>query len=128
MSELYVQLRSRIPVVAEKTYLGTERLHDAQAATGLSNEAVARRIHISEKTWRRWKKEGTIPTASLPAVAEALKFDVGPDESRSALLEDRLEEVRQGLAEVGELRAAVARIEALLLGREASPRDETGRA
>lgn len=76
MSDLYLELRARIPVVAEKTHLGTARIDDAQTASGLSNEAIARQIPVSEKTWRRWKKAGAIPTAALPAVAKALRLDL----------------------------------------------------
>jgi DNA-binding transcriptional regulator YiaG len=76
MSDMYLELRSRIPVVAEQTQLGEQRIQDAQDRVGLSNEAVARYIPVSEKTWRRWKKAGSIPTASLPAVARALRLDL----------------------------------------------------
>lgn len=73
---MYVELRSRIPIVAEQTQLGEQRIQDAQTRAGLSNEAVARVVHVSEKTWRRWKKQGSIPTASLPAVAHALRLEL----------------------------------------------------
>lgn len=76
MSDIYVELRSRIAVVAAKTRLGTARIQEAQDAVGLSNEAVARRIPVSERTWRRWKESGEIPTASLPAAAAALRLEL----------------------------------------------------
>lgn len=76
MSDIYVELRSRIAVVAAKTRLGTARIQEAQDRAGLSNEAVARRIPVSEKTWRRWKKAGEVPSASLPAVADALGLEL----------------------------------------------------
>lgn len=76
MSDMYLELRSRIPIVAEQTQLGTQRIRDAQARVGLSNEAIARIVHISEKTWRRWKNQGSIPTASLPAAARALRLEL----------------------------------------------------
>ena len=76
MSDLYLELVSRIPIVAEQTVLGTQRIKDAQARVGLSNEAIARSVHVSEKTWRRWKNQGSIPTASLPAAALALRLDI----------------------------------------------------
>lgn len=76
MSDLYLELRSRIPVVADQTQIGEQRIQELQDRTGLSNEAVARVVHVSEKTWRRWKKQGSIPTASLPAVARALGFEL----------------------------------------------------
>jgi DNA-binding transcriptional regulator YiaG len=76
MSDLYVELRTRIPVVAEQTVLGSQRIDEAQKRAALSNEAVARLVPVSEKTWRRWKQRGAIPTASLPAVARALRLDL----------------------------------------------------
>lgn len=125
MSDMYVQLRARIPIVAEQTHLGTQRLQDAQDAVGLSNEAIARKVHISEKTWRRWKTAGKIPTASLPAVAAVLRLEISPDDEL-AELHSALAEVRQGLEEIHDVKSAVARIEALLLERAKSPRSAQG--
>lgn len=96
MSDLYVELLSRIPVVAEQTHLGEQRIQELQSRAGLSNEAVARVVHVSEKTWRRWKKLGAIPTASLPAVARALGFElheVGVNEPSTPHLEELLQQV-----------------------------------
>lgn len=76
MSDLYLELRSKIAVVAAKTHLGSARIEEAQKRVGLSNEAIARKIPVSEKTWRRWKIDGTIPTAVLPAVAAALRLEL----------------------------------------------------
>jgi len=76
MSDLYLELTARIPVVADKTYLGKARMEDAQKRTGLSNERIAQQIPMSEKTWRRWKEDGTVPTAALPAVAKALRLEL----------------------------------------------------
>ena len=73
---MYLELMSRIPVVAARTHVGSARLQEAQDAVGLSNESVARLIPVSEKTWRRWKDAGEIPTASLPAVARALRLEL----------------------------------------------------
>jgi hypothetical protein len=111
MSDLYLELRTRIPVVAEQTKLGTQRLQDAQKRAGLSNEAVARVVPVSEKTWRRWKTRGAIPTASLPAVARALRLELHElqpggnghqpraDESWQRELAD---EIRRGFREINE--------------------------
>lgn len=77
---MYLELVSRIPVVAARTQVGTQRLQEAQDAVGLSNEAVARLIPCSEKTWRRWKEAGEVPTASLPAVARALRLRLNREE------------------------------------------------
>lgn len=107
MSDLYLELRSRIAVVAAKTHVGSARLQEAQNAVGLSNEAIARRVPVSEKTWRRWKKEGTIPTAFLPTVASVLRLELRefhpeePDEDgRVSRLESQVEEALDLLYEI----------------------------
>lgn len=76
MSATYLELTTRIPVVAAQTEIGSARLQEAQEATGLSNESIARQIPVSTKTWERWKKMGRVPTASLPAVAKALNLTI----------------------------------------------------
>lgn len=96
---MYLELLSRIPVVAAQTYLGTARIQEAQDACGLSNEAIARQIHISEKTWRRWKQAGSIPTSSLPAAARALRLELR-ELSPSATEEDRLGHLEEQLETV----------------------------
>jgi hypothetical protein len=93
MSDLYLELRSRIPVVASRTEIGRDRLEAAQSATGLSNERIARLIPVSEKTWRRWKEAGTVPTYALPRVAEALRLElveVSPGDAPPALAPESL--------------------------------------
>src|SRR5690242_7404459 len=118
MSDLYIELRSRIPVMAHQTVIGKQRLQDAQDAVGLSNESIARAVPVSEKTWRRWKQQGAIPTASLPAVARALRLDLRelePDaDDRIEALEKEIADLQRQLAEVREIGAGVARIEQLL--------------
>lgn len=116
-----------IPVVAQQTQIGSARLQAAQDDVGLSNEAIARTVHVSEKTWRRWKLAGAIPTASLPAVAKALRLELRELDDRAA--EDRLErveqelrQVRDALGAVEEMQAAVVRIEEMLREREVSAR------
>jgi DNA-binding transcriptional regulator YiaG len=110
MSDIYLELRTRIPVVAARTRLGTARIQEAQDATGLSNEAIARAIPISEKTWRRWKEAGEIPTAALPAVAKVLNLElleaspmpvhVGRDGDRPDELSQRLDAIEDALAQI----------------------------
>lgn len=128
MSDLYLELRTRIPVVAQQTVIGTARLQDAQAQVGLSNESIARLVPVSEKTWRRWKERGAIPTASLPAVARALRLDLHDLEpdlgERVAALEAELEAARRQLEELREMRDGVDRIESLLRERLGPIRDE----
>jgi hypothetical protein len=76
VSELYLDLKRRIPVVGEWTQVGEEDMQRAQERTGLSDERLARLIPVSERTWRRWKKRGAIPTALLPRVAEVLDLEL----------------------------------------------------
>jgi transcriptional regulator with XRE-family HTH domain len=76
MSDLYLELKSRIPLVAARTYIGTDRLQELQDAKGLSNERLARLVPVSEKTWRRWKEAGEIPTYALPALAPILGLEI----------------------------------------------------
>jgi hypothetical protein len=78
VSDLYLDLRRRIPVVAEWTTVGTDAMEEAQDRTGLSDERLAREIPISAKTWVRWKRRGQIPTHLLPKVAPILGFEVVP--------------------------------------------------
>ncbi len=76
MSDLYLELRTRIPVVTDWVAVGAERLAEAQKARGLSNERLAREIPVSTKTWERWKKRGELPADSIPAVAKALNLEI----------------------------------------------------
>lgn len=130
MSDLYIELVSRIPVVSQKAAVGSQLLEDAQKRSGLSNEAVARRIYISERTWRRWKEDGEIPKASAQAVAEALSLEMRelvppeepaqlaavPDEPASS---DEIRELREMVAEQGEvLRAMAAELRGLRRAQE----------
>jgi len=93
MSSPYLDLMARIPVVASKTEIGPERLKEAQNRVGLSDEAVARLIHVSTKTWWRWRRSGTVPTVHLPAVAKALRLEFHDEPTvleRSSAEEDGL--------------------------------------
>lgn len=98
MSDMYLTLTSRIPVVAQQTHLGRQRLQDAQDAVGLSNESIARKVPVSEKTWRRWKEKGEVPTASLPAVAKALRLELRELSPPDGDLGDRVAEMERHLA------------------------------
>lgn len=80
MSDLYLDLKRRIPVVTEWTSVGSDEMERAQDRTGLSDEKLARLIPVSSKTWVRWKRRGEIPTHLLPKVAPILGFElVDPD-------------------------------------------------
>lgn len=135
MSDIYLELKARIPVVAAKTHVGTARLQEAQDRTGLSNESIAREIPVSEKTWRRWKEAGTIPTAALPAVARVLRLDLvaagarGRLEATPAVGEPPTlgepvtrEELQALSASIAEIRASQARTERMLQRLAARPR------
>lgn len=76
MSDLYLDLKRRIPVVTDWTDIGEEEMERAQARTGLSDEKLSRLIPVSAKTWVRWKRRGQIPTHLLPKVAPLLGFEL----------------------------------------------------
>jgi transcriptional regulator with XRE-family HTH domain len=97
MSDMYLELKSRIPVVAARTHIGTARLQELQDARGLSNERLARLIPVSEKTWRRWKESGEIPTYALQAVAPVLGLDLRGATTETLELEPTVPEVLQRL-------------------------------
>lgn len=61
--------------MGQKVFIGAEELQAAQDASALSNEALGHRLHISERTWRRWKEGGYVPASHLPAVANHLRLD-----------------------------------------------------
>lgn len=76
MSDLYLVLRERIHAVAEGIEIPTEVLQQAQDAKGLSNERLARLLPISERQWRRWKKDGRVPVYWLDRISEVLDLEI----------------------------------------------------
>jgi hypothetical protein len=64
--------------VRNGVHIGIDRLREAQTNTGLSNEAISRRLHISERTWRRWRDLGEVPRYHLRAVAGVLGLEFAP--------------------------------------------------
>jgi DNA-binding transcriptional regulator YiaG len=76
LSDLYLDLKHRIPVVGEWVEIGREEMQRAQKRLGLSDERLARLIPVSEKTWRRWKARGAIPVQWLARAAEALDLEL----------------------------------------------------
>jgi hypothetical protein len=129
MSDMYLELKTRIPVIAAKTHIGRERLQTAQDNVGLSNERVARLIPVSEKTWRRWKDAGEVPTASLRRVAEVLRMELVSAAPTPVEIEPQIrtlqEEVSASLAALldgqGEILARLSRLEAALDGLASRP-------
>ncbi|MBA3565244.1 MAG: hypothetical protein H0W31_00125 [Actinobacteria bacterium] len=137
MSDLYLDLRRRIPLVAEWTDVGDEEMERAQARLGLSDERLARLIPISAKTWVRWKRRGQIPTHYLPKVAPILGFEIVPMEPVEIAVATQTSvvtpDLRESLAELVELsrrqaeiaersEAALGRIELAIRETDAAPR------
>lgn len=129
MSDIYLELKTRIPVVTHWVEIGSERLQEAQAVTGLSNERLARKIPVSTKTWERWKKRGAIPADSLDAAARVLGIELhrpqaeeatptgeaATVESRLATLEELVRDVASGQRDLeGEVRDLAAAVTAAL--------------
>lgn len=131
MSDIYLELKSRIPVVAARTHIGTERIQQLQAAKGLSNERIARQIPVSEKTWRRWKEQGEIPTAALPAVAPVLGLELHDGEAERVDMSNQRAPTQSEMAdlrqEVRDLRVAVESLLQLVQEERQAP-SRRGRA
>jgi outer membrane murein-binding lipoprotein Lpp len=127
MSDMYLELKSRIPVVAARTHIGTARIQEAQDARGLSNERIARLIPVSEKTWRRWKEAGEIPTAALPAVALALGLELRGVEPEAIDVSTPSGSVDELSAKVDRLASAVEELRHEILA-ELQARPESRRA
>lgn len=51
-------------------------LQTAQDSVGLSNEGIARELHLSERTWRRWKEAGEVPAYYVDQVAQVLRLTI----------------------------------------------------
>ena len=79
--------------MASRTPVDRELLDEAQGRVGLSNERLAALIPVSEKTWRRWKAAGAIPTYALGRIAEVLQLElteVQPEDGPASLSLQRL--------------------------------------
>jgi transcriptional regulator with XRE-family HTH domain len=126
MSDLYLTLRRRLNEVAEWVDLGTDVMWDARDAKGLSRAYVARRLHVSEKTYERWEKRGAVPRHTVAAVARVLDLEIEQptrrtitiaDEDEASKLDALLEMVLGLQTEVGSLRQEVR----ALAARESAP-------
>jgi hypothetical protein len=126
MSELELVLRRRLEQVRKGIQVGRETLQAAQDATGLSNEKLARELHVSTKTWERWKKAGEIPSYYVSEVAGVLRLEIerpvhripgaDPDDRLGELLAGvatLLESSREGLELLTALDERLARLEAV---------------
>lgn len=129
MSCLYLDLRSRIPVMGERdwTEVPPDELRSAQKRAGKSDEEMAVDLHVTTKTWWRWRKQGRIPTTSVPAVARVLGLDLyehfdsptpADREGRQIVtletVSDRLESLEASVADVAEqIRRALDLLDAL---------------
>lgn len=130
MSELELVLRRRLQAVRKGVRIGTDTLQTAQDATGLSNERLARELHVSTKTWERWKKAGEVPVYHLDDVARELSLQIerpeGPrvrlPEPQTQMLQELAADVRELLAESREALDRLERIESMLAPDEARRR------
>lgn len=66
------------------THIDGKLLENARKDAGYSATELAARIHVDERTWRRWVKRGAIPTVSLPAVARYLNLELPSDPGTAA--------------------------------------------
>ena len=67
-----ITMEDRKPKEQETTALEPAALREAQVRIGLSDTQVSARLHISDTTWKRWRKTGRVPTTAIPAVARVL--------------------------------------------------------
>lgn len=58
------------------TPVPADDLRAAQKRLNLSDEQIAVRLHVTAKTWWRWRTEGRVPTTAIPAVARVLELDL----------------------------------------------------
>jgi transcriptional regulator with XRE-family HTH domain len=76
MSDLYLILRHRLDHVTDWVMIETTVLREARLRLSLSYEAVARRLHVSSKTYERYEKRGRVPREIVPTVAEILELQI----------------------------------------------------
>jgi transcriptional regulator with XRE-family HTH domain len=76
VSDLYLILRHRLAHVTNWVEIDSERLREARQRLGLSYETVARRLHVSSKTYERYEKRGRVPHELLPRLAEVLELEI----------------------------------------------------
>lgn len=96
------------PKTQEVTEVDPHELRNAQLRSGLTDAQVATRLHVSDTTWKRWRKTGALPTIAVPAVARVFAlpellghFDVGtPTDS---MLRREVADVKHELHELREL-------------------------
>ena len=121
-------MTDRMPPVAQKVFIGAEELQAAQDGSGLSNEALGHRLHVSERTWRRWKEEGSVPTSYVPAVATHLRLELAQivESEPETFSLDELQRVRELLEEFQTYFADLSRrLDALRLPPEREPRSKS---
>lgn len=129
MSDLYLVLHSRLEPVGKRfewVDLGPEVMLEARKRTGLSREAVSRKLNVSTKTYERYEKMGQVPRHELRSVAEVLELEIEDaeptrlgvrlpsEDDRLAALEERAGRTE---ARLGEVQATVQEIRDLLRSR-----------
>lgn len=65
-------MEDRKPKSQETTELEPRALREAQVRSGLSDTQASARLHVSDTTWKRWRKTGKVPTTAIPAVSRVL--------------------------------------------------------
>ena len=133
MSDMMLVLHERIKAVRRGVHIGSARLREAQDNIGLSNEKLARRLYVSEKTWRRWRDIGEIPREHLPAVArelglrlEPVDFAAAQESDRVAGLERRQAQLVEMVDSLRESQSALVRVLEQLVDELRSERRRTG--
>jgi transcriptional regulator with XRE-family HTH domain len=76
MSGLYLILRHRLDDVTDWVMIESSVLRDARTRLRLSYETVARRLHVSSKTYERYEKKGRIPRNLVPTIAAILELEI----------------------------------------------------
>jgi predicted transcriptional regulator len=76
VSDLYLILRRRLGNVRDWVEIDSDVLRAARKRQSLSYETVARRLHVSTKTYERYEKRGRVPRELLPNVAEVLELEI----------------------------------------------------
>ena len=88
-------------------------MQELQSGAGLSNEDMGRLLHVTEKTWRRWKEKGEVPNRDLAAFARAVKVElatISPQEESPYGIGQLTQELADIRAELRELQRDVRAI------------------
>lgn len=116
MSDLYLILRHRLDGMTDWVMIDTDVLRQARRRLSLSQEAVARQLHVSSKTYERYEKSGRVPRSQVAALAALLELQI-----EAAMPEPpRITDWSKDDEVAAEIIARLERIERLLRTRPAS--------